>query len=280
MTPPNQQPVYDDDRENERRRLAQRIEHDILQTLTMLQAQTEAYRSALQDNRQAHTALSVIQSLVSQVVQQTRYLKENLNPTMLETLGLEPALDAYAVQMQRSYGTRVTLKLTRLRERLPLSTELAIFRAIQQVTEHAITAMKVTGIQLALVQDDEHVTLTYRDDGVWMPADKHIVQTISQSIHAIGGDVHLHHDDRYALHLSIHVYISDSPTLTPRELDIIRLVGAGLTNKQIASDLYISARTVSFHLDNIFSKLGVNTRTEAAMIALQNGWIESPTQKP
>ena len=61
--------------------------------------------------------------------------------------------------------------------------------------------------------------------------------------------------------------------LTERELGILRLVGKGLSNKQIGKELYISDRTVQAHLSNIFSKLGVSSRTEAVMVAVRNGWI-------
>jgi DNA-binding NarL/FixJ family response regulator len=61
--------------------------------------------------------------------------------------------------------------------------------------------------------------------------------------------------------------------LTERELDILRLVGKGLSNKQIGKELFISDRTVQAHLSNIFSKLGVSTRTEAVMYAVRRGWI-------
>jgi DNA-binding NarL/FixJ family response regulator len=61
--------------------------------------------------------------------------------------------------------------------------------------------------------------------------------------------------------------------LTERELDILRLVGQGLSNKQIGKELFISDRTVQAHLSNIFSKLGVSTRTEAVMYAVRRGWI-------
>ena len=60
-------------------------------------------------------------------------------------------------------------------------------------------------------------------------------------------------------------------------MDVIELIAEGLTNKEIGAILHISARTVKFHLDNIFSKLGVNTRTEAAIYAVHHGWIrENP----
>jgi DNA-binding NarL/FixJ family response regulator len=61
--------------------------------------------------------------------------------------------------------------------------------------------------------------------------------------------------------------------LTDRELDILRLVGQGLSNKQIGKRLFISDRTVQAHLSNIFSKLNVSSRTEAVMHAVRKGWI-------
>lgn len=63
--------------------------------------------------------------------------------------------------------------------------------------------------------------------------------------------------------------------LTERELDILRLVGKGLSNKQIGKQLYISDRTVQAHLSNIFSKLNVSSRTEAVMYAVRKGWINT-----
>jgi DNA-binding NarL/FixJ family response regulator len=65
----------------------------------------------------------------------------------------------------------------------------------------------------------------------------------------------------------------DYDGLTERELGILELVGKGLSNKQIGKNLYISDRTVQAHLSNIFSKLGVNSRTEAVMYAVRKGWI-------
>lgn len=61
--------------------------------------------------------------------------------------------------------------------------------------------------------------------------------------------------------------------LTERELGVLRLVGKGLSNKQIGKKLFISDRTVQAHLSNIFSKLGVSSRTEAVMHAVRKGWI-------
>ena len=56
----------------------------------------------------------------------------------------------------------------------------------------------------------------------------------------------------------------DLTTLTPREHDVLELVGAGLTNAAIAERLWISPGTVKKHLDNVYAKLGVRNRTAAA----------------
>ena len=61
--------------------------------------------------------------------------------------------------------------------------------------------------------------------------------------------------------------------LTVRELEVLRLVADGLTNKSIGVQLGINDRTVRGHLANIFGKLGVASRTEAVTEALKKGWI-------
>jgi len=69
----------------------------------------------------------------------------------------------------------------------------------------------------------------------------------------------------------------DASTLTPREMDVLRAAARGLGNKQIASELGMSARTVQTHLTRVFSKLGVSSRTEAVLHALREGWVISQT---
>jgi DNA-binding NarL/FixJ family response regulator len=61
-------------------------------------------------------------------------------------------------------------------------------------------------------------------------------------------------------------------SLTPREQELLKLVCQGLSNKKIAQHLFLSVRTVENHLANIYGKLGVRSRTEAAVLALQQGW--------
>jgi len=62
--------------------------------------------------------------------------------------------------------------------------------------------------------------------------------------------------------------------MTPREVEILRLLGQGLTNKQIAYRLEISAKTVRNHIGNLYSKLGVGDRSQAVLYAVRKGLVE------
>jgi DNA-binding NarL/FixJ family response regulator len=62
--------------------------------------------------------------------------------------------------------------------------------------------------------------------------------------------------------------------LTSRELDVLRLMAKGLRNKEIASELFITERTVKFHANSIYQKLDVNGRTEAVSRAIQRGIVQ------
>jgi len=68
-------------------------------------------------------------------------------------------------------------------------------------------------------------------------------------------------------------HATDDP-LTEREIDVVRLIGAGNSNKQIADQLSIGEATVKSHVTNILSKLGANDRAHSVTIALKRGIIE------
>lgn len=67
---------------------------------------------------------------------------------------------------------------------------------------------------------------------------------------------------------------NESESLTERELEVLQLVATGASNQQIARQLFISVNTVKVHLRNIFAKLEVQSRTEATLHAIKEGWIE------
>jgi DNA-binding NarL/FixJ family response regulator len=80
---------------------------------------------------------------------------------------------------------------------------------------------------------------------------------------------------------NIHPSSNDSPPLdiTPRENEVLCLLAQGLDNTAIAKQLVITTRTVQNHVSTIYAKLGVTTRTEAALIALRHGLVQIAPDK-
>jgi DNA-binding NarL/FixJ family response regulator len=70
--------------------------------------------------------------------------------------------------------------------------------------------------------------------------------------------------------------VRDGPSFSPRELEVIRLVSASLSNDEIAQRLGISHKTVEAYLHEIYSRQGLASRTELALWAEREGWLEVP----
>jgi DNA-binding NarL/FixJ family response regulator len=87
--------------------------------------------------------------------------------------------------------------------------------------------------------------------------------------------------DRTAFHASGLPALSETASahdagLTARELEIISAVASGRSNRDIARELWITEPTVKFHLTNVYRKIGVSNRTEAARWALERGLQQGP----
>ena len=68
--------------------------------------------------------------------------------------------------------------------------------------------------------------------------------------------------------------------LSPREHDVVRLVADGRTNDEIGAELRIGSKTVETHLARLFERLDVGSRTELAMRAMREGWLDVPPGNP
>lgn len=91
---------------------------------------------------------------------------------------------------------------------------------------------------------------------------------------AAAGEVQL--SPKAAMRLMHELRVPDTPeTLTERETAVLRLLGHGHSNKEIAQQLYISQATAKTHVANVMAKLGVSSRTQAALYAVQIG-LASP----
>jgi signal transduction histidine kinase/DNA-binding CsgD family transcriptional regulator len=262
--------MYDqaDDLEAERRRIAALLRDAVAEPLELLLAQAAAYEQALAGAPAARMAFGTLAGLARQVLQQARDLGEALRPALLDDAGLETALDALAAYAGRAHGLRVTLRAARLPVRPPRAVELALFRAAQAAVERAARHAHATQLALYLASADGRLTLTVADDGL-PDAGAEALAALRRAVARSGGRCAVSVADGGGAVVIVDIALAPPSALTAREAEVLRLLAEGRTNRQIAAALDVSPRTINFHLDNIYAKLGVASRTEAAVVALR-----------
>ena len=128
-------------------------------------------------------------------------------------------------------------------------------------------------IALTSVLEDASVTGAVRAGAIGYLLKDTDSEELSRAIKAAAaGRVHL--APEAAARLMREVRAPESPeALTDREAEVLRLLARGKANKQIASSLYVSEKTVKAHVSSILMKLGVQSRTQAALYAVRAGLV-------
>ena len=92
---------------------------------------------------------------------------------------------------------------------------------------------------------------------------------IAAAIEAAAAGLVVYHPEAVGARISA----AGAEPLSPREIEVLRLIADGLSNKIIAWKLNISEHTVKFHINSILSKMRAGSRTEAVMLGLRRGLI-------
>jgi DNA-binding CsgD family transcriptional regulator len=297
-------------REQERRRLARLLEERLGGALNLLVAQANTYAAALtRAPAQARGATQTLARMAARALSDLRDLAADLYPSELADLGLAAALESLSGRVERRYGLAVSLDLPSRPLDLPAPVALAAYRVALEALHNAGRHAGAGRVGLSLCLEKNGLRLIAADDGDgFRPPDpldclaaegKWGLAEMAERAAAVGGQVEV--SSVLGVGTQVHAYLSlapprpavsgretvpapEQPTpaqaeaslvepLTPRERDVLAGVAAGLTNKQIAAQLGISDRTVQFHLGNVLGKLGVASRTEAAVFALQRGLV-------
>lgn len=153
-------------REEERRRVARELHDDLAQSLTgllMSLDQTEAVLPA--EAETAHRQIERTRRITANALEQTRLLIADLRPTILDDLGLVPAIRWLAENQLRDSGTLVSFQSRGDKRRLPTDTETAVFRIVQESLHNTAKHAQATAVKIDLVWSEAELVVRVTDNG-------------------------------------------------------------------------------------------------------------------
>jgi len=157
---------------------------------------------------------------------------------------------------------------------MPEMDGIAATRAIKEIAPEARI------IVLTSFTDDDHVMPALRAGAIgYLLKDVGAEDLVRAIQGAYQGQAQLHPDVARRLMEQVatpKTPQSDRPAsvLTPREIEVLRLIASGMSNKEIARALMLNERTVKGHVSNILGKLGLADRTQAALYAVREGLVQ------
>lgn len=147
---------------------------------------------------------------------------------------------------------------------------------IEAIKQLAKLHPEVHVLALTSVLDDRSVVDAVRGGASGYLLKDTQAEDLCRAIHAVhAGKVQLSPEAAARL---VREVCTDEPqldTLTSRERDVLRLLAGGASNKEIASKLSLAEKTVKNHVSNLLSKLGLQSRMQAALWAVQKGWAKA-----
>jgi signal transduction histidine kinase len=149
--------------EDERRRLSRELHDETAQVFSAVKMQLEALRSALPAT--AHSRLDRLLTLVDTGIRSIRQVTSALRPSLLDDLGLLPALRSLVSDFTERSGLRTTLHAPASIPALAPDADLALFRALQEALSNVARHADARTIEVRLAVTDDRVRLTVRDDG-------------------------------------------------------------------------------------------------------------------
>ncbi|MCB2175715.1 MAG: response regulator transcription factor [Actinomycetales bacterium] len=164
--------------------------------------------------------------------------------------GRVPDVVLMDMQMPRLDGVEAT---GRIKERWPQIDVIAVTSFVEEARIRAALEAGATGYLLKDADADD------------------VVDAIRA---AVAGEIRLDPAVATVLAQSLRTPPSSAASLTPRELEVVTLVAEGRTNREIGRRLGVAERTARTHVSNILTKLGLASRTQAAMWAVREGLVD------
>ncbi len=152
--------------EDERKRISRELHDELGQALLVLKLQTRAIEGDLQPGQQQlrEECLEMLGN-IDQVVDNVRRLSRDLSPTLLEDLGLSAALRHLITEFGKHYQIKYSLQETNIDDLFPLSTQIAIYRIIQESLTNIGKHSQANLLLVAITRHDDRVSFLIQDNG-------------------------------------------------------------------------------------------------------------------
>jgi signal transduction histidine kinase len=150
--------------ENERRALARELHDEVGQSLSAVLMETEGAECA-DDPAEVREHLDSIKRLAEKTVSQVRDLALLLRPSMLDDLGLTPALNWHARETSKRTGLNVVVDAGEAIDSLPDEHRTCIYRLVQEAVNNAVRHANARTVEVAVRRERQQVDVTVRDDG-------------------------------------------------------------------------------------------------------------------
>ncbi len=156
--------------EAERRRIASELHDGIGQQLVTLLMRMQAQAKTLTDEH-CRLALEDMRRIVGETVQEVRGLSHGLRPSVLDDIGLVPALERLVADVRQTGLLQVELSIEHApQQRLPEDIETAVYRIAQEAVSNALKHSGASRVQVGLTCGDQEVSLIVSDDGRGLPS--------------------------------------------------------------------------------------------------------------
>jgi DNA-binding NarL/FixJ family response regulator len=162
-----------------------------------------------------------------------------------------------------------------------MDVHMPVMTGIEATRRIKMTMPDVLIIGLTASEDDRKVSDMLRSGASGYVLKSAAASDLVKTIRSVRSSRSITDSDLHQRLTNYNAYSDQLPTdakkhihqrLTRREMDVMQALLRGYSNKEIARELVISEQTVQTHLSNIFNKMEVNSRTEAVLIAMRDGW--------
>jgi PAS domain S-box-containing protein len=152
--------------EEERKRVARELHDDTAQALVALARNLDALTLDVEDNAEAHQRVEEIRTLAESILRNVRRFSRDLRPSLLDDLGLVPAVEWLTEDLSQHFGVRSQLDVIGIPRRLEQDVELSLFRIAQEAISNVRRHARATQVVARLSFADKRVRLQVRDNGI------------------------------------------------------------------------------------------------------------------